>query len=149
MWKKLGMLRLILDARRANRRFRRAPRVKLLTGEGISRIECADDVGALFVGCGDVKDAFHNMLIPAWLGKYFCLPAVAAKTVGLGGKWLEGKLLLADSPVWAYPCSLPMGFGWSLYLCQDTTEFQSEKVDFNLEVPLICDDEPAPVLSRD
>ena len=42
-----------------------------------------------------------------------------------------------------------MGFGWSLYLCQDTTEYQSGLVELPTQVPMICDDEPAPVLSRD
>ena len=74
VWKKgRVMRRLIIDARRANRHFRRAPHVDLVTGEGLAAIELEltqdDQIGGadleamlkqfnIHIGISDVKDAF-------------------------------------------------------------------------------------------
>jgi hypothetical protein len=118
-------IRMIVDARRANRHFRPPPHVALCTAEGITRIEMElpddvdpwtpDGVRMLSEACSalgilDVKDCFHRMVIPLWLSKYFCFKQVRAKDVGLSGCLVDGCLLGPMDLV--YPCCrcLPMGF---------------------------------------
>ena len=125
--KKGGRLRLILDARRVNEWFRKPPHVALVTSEGLGRIEVTgDELGPetldLWVGTADVKDAFHRMRMPRWLGDYFGLPPVRAKDLGL--REVEGEPVSPDALLTPIPISLPMGFSWSLFLCQDANEEQ-------------------------
>ena len=126
-------LRMITDARKANKMFREPPGVTLMTGEGIGRIEIevdgdvwashdAMEAVTTFVGLSDVKDCFHRMRVPKWLSRYFAWSAVPAKIVNLQGTWLDGKLLGPLDPV--FPCagSLCQGFSWSLYFAQRANE---------------------------
>ena len=118
-------IRLIIDARRSNRRFRVPPGVSLCTAEGFSRIELELPAGVdpnseegikmvndtvIHVGLADVKDFFHRMRAPAWLRPFFCLPAVPAHVVGLSGQEVDGRRLSHSDEV--HPCcgSLCMGF---------------------------------------
>ena len=74
--KKDGTLRLIVDARRTNSRFRRPPGVSLCTSESLSRLavrvpdDFEGDAGdaerlldslRIALGAVDVKDAFHRL----------------------------------------------------------------------------------------
>lgn len=62
--KKSGDLRLILDCRRSNRRFRSPPGVELLTAEGWSRVEVelmSDGLAdPLALGITDIENCFHR-----------------------------------------------------------------------------------------
>ena len=134
VWKVKGKSqRLIVDARRANARFRTPPGVDLMSSESMARMEvefteeqlgsraaycAAVEEARLYVGTADVKDCFHRMRIPGWLSEFFALPPVPAKTLGLQGSWLHGRLLDASSPVTPGWAVLPMGFSWSLYFAQ-------------------------------
>ena len=147
--KKNGSLRLIIDARRANRRFKDPPGVELCTAEGLGRIEIdledtevgemATDreVGKLeedrqavevTMGQADVKDCFYRMKIDKELAEYFSLPPVSNK------EWYGLDSLGGRDPEEAwFPCigALPMGFSWSLFLAQKINEYrvsQSEKL---------------------
>ena len=135
-------LRMITDARPANRLFNDPPGVSLMTGEGLGRIELAcddeifSDVAALealdvFVGLSDVKDCFHRMRVPKWLAQYFAWEAVPASVLGLSGKVLEGTVLLPNSLV--FPCagSLCQGFSWSLYFAQRANEHLAGSINRN------------------
>ena len=130
-------LRMILDARRSNRHFRRAPHVSLVTGEGLSSIEVDladprsvsgeawDDLhraGTVTFGISDIKDAFHRLRLPLWTRPFFCLPPVAAGDVGLEGQSVGGVVLEKHSLVSPMPVSFPMGFTWSLWFCQHIAE---------------------------
>ena len=70
-------IRLILDAKKTNRRFAAAPSVSLLSSEGFCEAEIVGDRDA--AGCsvafavGYVKDAFHHLRIDDVLG-FFCIP---------------------------------------------------------------------------
>ena len=96
--------RLILDARRANCRFRPPPGVDLISGEGFGRVEVVlpDGVGpwssqslsllsslSLTLGASDVKDCFHRMRAPEWMQAYFCLPEVPAKGLDAVGCYVS------------------------------------------------------------
>ena len=96
-------LRMITDARCANRLFKDAPPVSLMTSEGLGRVELEMGVAALedtslfdhlvvHLGLSDVKDCFHRMRVPRWLSRYFCWEAVPAKVVGLTRLWTGRRL---------------------------------------------------------
>jgi len=121
--KKSGKLRLVVDARRSNRRFRDPPGVELATAESLGMIEVDDDT-EVFISTGDVRDAFYRFKIDIELSRYFGLPPVRAEELGL--RELEGEQLTGDR--WVHPCFavLPMGFKWSLYLVQEAVTTQVE-----------------------
>ena len=127
-------VRLVIDARRSNCRFASPPSVDLLTGEGPSGIEVELPVDVepdsaeaaeiledvkVSLGVSDVSDAFYRMRIPYSLSRYFCLPEIRAGDVGMDGCYLDGQLLEKYSLLCPAAGSLPMGFSWSLFFCQD------------------------------
>ena len=111
VWKEKGrQQRLIVDARRANARFRQPPGCRLLSSEGFAacEVDLGDTAGMdedeverllsltqVFVGEADVKDCFHRMRVPLWMSRYFALPGVTAKCLGLVGSELGGRILQA------------------------------------------------------
>ena len=112
--KKNGSLRLVVDARRSNRRFRKPPGVAMATPESFARMETTgrDDV---FVATTDVKDCFHRLRITSEFGKYFCLPPLTLDKEMTAT--LDGDIDYT-APVWPCLAVLPMGFTWSLYFAQ-------------------------------
>ena len=73
--------RLIVDARRSNLRFRPCPNVNLFSSEGFSKSEVDPGVmPAAWFGITDIKDSFHNMLIPEWLSDFSVYLGVIATT---------------------------------------------------------------------
>eukprot|EP00439_Symbiodinium_sp_Y106_P072996 s2660_g13.t1 len=85
-------LRMITDARLANRCFKAAPGVNLMTSEGFGRFEvCFDDnVFAspeailkvrVLLGLSDVKDCFHRMCVPMQLMSRIQLEPLFAQRV--------------------------------------------------------------------
>eukprot|EP00435_Cladocopium_sp_Y103_P042465 s504_g11.t1 len=133
-------LRMITDARPANRLFRDPPGVSLMTGEGLGRIEvaCDDSVFAnsaalealsVFIGLSDVRDCFHRMRVPIWLSRYFAWRPVPAYIVGLEGTLLDGKLMGHNDWVWPCSGSLCQGFSWSLFFAQKANEYVAGQVD--------------------
>ena len=132
--KKAGKIsiRMILDARRVNQRFRPPPGVELCSSEGLSRVElelpqhispespegrAILDEARVHLGNGDAKDAFHRFRLRPSLAACFCLGTVRAGEVGLAGRTLGGKTWEAMEEVDLCWGSLPMGFSWSLLFC--------------------------------
>ena len=126
-------VRLVIDARRSNGHFASLPAVDLLTGGGLagSELELPSDVEigsqeaydilqgvCVSLGVSDVSDAFHGMRIPRELSRYVCVGALTAAELGLTDTMLVGQLLDATSRLCPATASLPMGFSWSLYFCQ-------------------------------
>ena len=101
---------MILDARRANRYFRRPPVALMVTGEGFSNVELdpAESDQRWFMASGDIRNAFRCLLVPPSLGRYFSLPALSAKAAGLVGRRVEGRTLSLSDLVSLFPASLPM-----------------------------------------
>ncbi|CAK0867970.1 unnamed protein product, partial [Prorocentrum cordatum] len=129
--------RLILDARRSNRHFRRPPSVGPITAEGLSGIELDLDArerpeselvgdlrecSSITVGIADVKDAAHPFRMPTFLRLYFCSPPARSGALGLAGEAVEGQLLTGNEQPWPCPVALPTGFSWSLFRCQVSGE---------------------------
>ena len=74
-------------------------------------------------GITDIKDCFHNMLIPKRLSDFFSLIPVTAKEVGIQGNTLlqngcevvsENETLV--SPAWSV---VPMGCLWFSVFCSE------------------------------
>ena len=76
----------------SNLRFRPCPNVELLSSEGFSKLEVdLDTVPTAWFGITDIKDCFHNMLIPEWLPDFFSHMPVTAREVGVEGSTLMQK----------------------------------------------------------
>ena len=88
-------MRLILDCRRANAWFSRPPHTALLTSEGLGNLEVDTSDGdtmeaeaatledvAFSIGIADVRDAFHRLLMPSWMSRFFGLPPLTAQEAG-------------------------------------------------------------------
>ena len=95
-------IRLILDARRTNRRFASAPSVSLLTTEGLCGAEVVggdpDEASGttMAFAVGDIKDAFHHMRIDDDLGRWFTFPyRLTAAELGMSGHVVGGRRLRA------------------------------------------------------
>ena len=103
----------------------RPPSGPLLTDEGLCHVEfqgVPEDAHNWFVGSADVKNAFHQMRIPGWLQAFFALLAVLASEVGYSGKTGNQKRLAPDSLTNPVPTTLPLGFSWAVFFCQDVTD---------------------------
>ena len=107
-------MRVILDARRTNRRFRPSPLVSLVTSEGFADISIDGDGGSeqgqpfasqFALAIAYVQNAFHYLKIGDEYGKYFCYPyKVTAKEMGIVGHVVGGKRLGPDDSVLARGC---------------------------------------------
>ena len=140
--KKDNSQRLIIDARRANRRFKRPPHVDLITSEGLSRIEQygeGDDDYRFTMGLGDVNNCFHRLKMPPGMHRCFALEPINSKYTPLKNELQTG------TPV--YPClsSFPMGFSWSLWVAQRCGETLLSQVP-GLGKPSIASDYSAPMI---
>ena len=132
-------IRLIIDARRGNARFRDPPGISLATSEAFARfelehhianpdMEAGIDTPVLSVGLSDVKDCFHRMVQPKWLREYFCLDPVPAHWLGLGGTLLGDHRLRDDDLIFPMPAPLCMGFSWSLYYAQKVNQHLMSRI---------------------
>jgi hypothetical protein len=70
----------------------------------------------------DAKDCFRRLRALLRLAKYFALPPVTAKCVGLIGAELERETSGPLDAVWPRATSLRAGFAWSLYFAQRIDE---------------------------
>ena len=108
------MQRLIIDARQCNACFRDPPRTQLPSPSSIGRLE-SDSQERLFFAAGDIENAFYGMKMPAKWSPYFALPPVSPRLLREVG-------YLDPIPVDGLVCPclvvLPMGWSWSLHICQ-------------------------------
>ena len=149
-------LRMITDARSANRLFKDPPSVSLMTGEGLGRIEvaCGEtvftdleamDALSIYIGLSDVRDCFHRMRVPQWLAQYFAWEPVPAHILGLDGTLLDGVTLLKHDLVWPCAGSLCQGFSWSLFFAQRANEYQAS-LTRPLRDALLANDRGGPIV---
>ena len=141
--KKNGSLRLIFDTRTLNQDFADPPHTALPSGAAFSNIELPDKEEFVF-GAFDIQNAFYVLGIPLDLAERFTLPAISNKHIGFthlhDTSVAPSEMLL--------PCLkvLPMGWSWSLYLCQQfTSTIVSRHVPYD---NMILDKKPGVVLSK-
>ena len=53
---------------------------------------------------------------------FLALSAVLASKVGYNGQTVNQKRLAPDSLTYPVPTTLPMGFSWAMFFCQDVTD---------------------------
>ena len=80
--KKSGDLRLIIDARRFNRRCTSPPKTSLGSAITLTDIELGVDE-QLFFAAADIQDCFHHFRMPRALQEYFGLDGLPAKVLGI------------------------------------------------------------------
>ena len=70
----------------------------------------------------DVKDAFYLLGMPSFLSRYFGYPVCTAEELKMVGETVDAVKLRAGDVVYPVARSLPMGFAWSLWICQQIGE---------------------------
>ena len=111
-------LRLVIDARRSNRLFKKPPWCPLSSGESLARMEIS---GACYTAQEDVKDFFYRLGIGKRMSRYFGLPRVRASLlVAALGVDCPAEILALPSDHMVAPCLsvLPMGFSWAFWIAQ-------------------------------
>ena len=85
------------------------------------------------------------MRIPGCLQAFFALPSVLGPEVGYKGKTIDRKSLAPDSLVYLVLTTFPMGFSWTMFLCQDVTDHctLAGSADSSL---VVCGDHSTPPL---
>ena len=148
-----GKIRLILDCRPSNQMFRPPPGTPLATVESLCSIEmevAADEGITLFLGISDIDNCFHRLRLPVTLSDWFCLvPTFTARELGIVGEVINGITLGPDHVVSVASAMAPMGFSWSLYFAQRTSEhifaasLGRDSTLFNdMSAPLVLDPRP-------
>ena len=96
MGKRDGSLRLVVDARPANRLFESPPGVQLSTVENFGRLH-VDRSETLYLSKGDVQNCFYRLRIEGKLVEYFAMPSVLASEVDAGS--VDGVEVLPTTPL--------------------------------------------------
>ena len=143
------------------------PRRLVLRGSQLMRVQATDILCGLHLDrCSQTKDfAVSNFTeclrtpttglwvlpisrtrIPGWLQAFFALLAVLASEVGYSGKTGNQKRLAPDSLTNPVPTTLPMGFSWAVFFCQDVTDHYTP---VGADSPyFVCRDHSTPPLLR-
>ncbi len=141
VWKKSGKQRLVIDSRLANLHFSKPDKVQLATGASFARLE-VDKGPAVEVGGVDIADAFYNILLPEPLRKFFGLPSILAKRVGIF-QTVEGP---CNPGEWIIPTLrvVPMGWTHALWVCQKCHEMLVNEIDCLPSSRRMVDHNPIP-----
>ena len=145
--KKNGRLRLVLDCRGVNRRFRPPP--QLAMGSGASWAQLSVPKGSsLYVAQSDIKDYFYSLQLPEELRPLFSLPAVPAETLH---RWQVPRSSWNgdEQGGWVFPMLrvVPMGWSWAMYVAHRAHQHQA-LIGSGLDVSrVLVDNQPAPDLS--
>ncbi|CAE8638556.1 unnamed protein product, partial [Polarella glacialis] len=121
--KKNGKLRLVLDCRRVNMRFKKCPPVAMAAGYSWSQVQLGPDE-TLYTAQSDIKDYFYSLGMPLDLQPYFCLPHVPGRMLQ---EWGIDPAGMTDDRGMAHPCFIvvPMGWNWAMWIAQRVHQFQA------------------------
>jgi hypothetical protein len=108
-------IRLITDARPANALFTKPPPVDLPSPDVLANLQVPDGA-ELWVAKADLDNFYHRLLLPAWLRKYFALPAVTADDLDMAAEFGTGTVLFPLLRV------LAMGWSHSVFIAQTVHE---------------------------
>ena len=116
--KKDGSLRLIFDTRKLNLKFKDPPKTELPTSAALSQIEGPAGCD-LLISAGDIRNAFYAFEVPEGLSDMFTLPLIDAQHANV--HCIDGIAINPDTLLTPCLTVLPMGWNWSLHLCQSYT----------------------------
>ena len=145
--KKSGKLRLVLDCRGVNQRFREPPSIALAAGSSWSQLEIplGED---LFIAQSDIKDYFYSLRLPHELQPFFCLPAIPVQAIHAWGvenkDWTGASVEGLVFPAFRV---IPMGWSWAMWWAQRVHQVQALIGAGLSDARLVRADRPAPDLS--
>ena len=123
--KKNGRLRLVLDCRAVNQRFRDPPPLKMAAGSTWGNVNLPPGE-TLYIAQSDIKDYFYSLPLPRHLQPFFCLPGISSQALG---DWKVGTDQIHGSGGGGlvYPMFVvtPMGWSWAMYWAQRIHSFQA------------------------
>lgn len=118
-------LRLVLDCRAVNQRFRDPPALKMAAGSTWSNLELPPGQ-TLYVAQSDIKDYFYSLPLPSALQPYFCLPPVSARCLAdWGVPAHHGGDSCAEGLAHPMFVVTPMGSSWAMYWAQRIHSYQA------------------------
>lgn len=120
--------------------FKLPPKTRLVSGSQIAEVWTPSGE-TVFVSGGDVEDAFYNLGLGN-LSSWFGLKSLDAESCG--ATHVDGRPVGKGEEVTPVLTALPMGFSWSLHLCQCAVEEVLKRALPGVEQ--IVDGRPAPVL---
>eukprot|EP00971_Amphidinium_carterae_P288077 5718871-Amphidinium_carterae.1 len=109
-------IRLIFDTRILNTAFVDPPSTRLPSSSSFSNMEVPSD-SSLWVSTADISNCFYRMGVPDDLGRCFSLPTLAAHHIDPRIRAMYG--LGENDRILPHLRVLPMGWSWSLHLCQN------------------------------
>ncbi|CAE7391323.1 ANK1 [Symbiodinium sp. CCMP2592] len=123
--KKSGKLRLVLDCRGINQRFKEPPSMMMAAGSSWSQLELPEGQH-LYIAQSDITDYFYSLRMPEELQPYFCLPSIPSEALDA---WMVHPELrpAADREGMVFPCFrvVPMGWSWAMYWAQRVHQLQA------------------------
>ncbi len=107
-------LRLIIDARYANRLFATPRKVQLPNPSHMASLH-VDSNSTLYTYKLDLSNYYHSLILPEWIQQYMGLPIINMNDVIPN---------YSTEPVYMHPCCATMPMGWShaVYLAQQIHE---------------------------
>lgn len=123
--KKSGALRLVLDCRAVNQRFRQPPAMKMAAGSSWSNLQVPPGQ-TLYIAQSDIRDYFYSLPLPVELQRYFCLPAIPGRLLADWGVLPQHGCDFDDEGM-VHPMFVvtPMGWSWAMYWAQRIHSFQA------------------------
>ena len=70
----------------------------------------------IYFSGGDIDTAFYRMSAPKWAKKFFTLPPIKAKYLGVSS--VNGVAVGPEDYITPVLEVLPMGWSWALWICQ-------------------------------
>ena len=146
--KKDGRQRLVWDCRVANRRFVAGGKVRIASGAKWADLRLREDE-QLHIGQCDVKNYFYALGIPEAVGRFFCLPPIAASALERAGLGLPACGAGEGGRVWPFLRVCPMGWSWAFWIGQRVLQRQLELCSGLPLTRHLADHEPAPPLTSE
>ena len=123
--KKNGRLRLVMDCRAINQRFRAPPLLKMAAGSSWSHVEIPAGK-SLYIAQSDIKDYFYSIPLPDEIQQFFCLPSIPARCLhDWGVPHHHGGDVNVEGLAFPMFVVTPMGWSWAMYWAQRIHSYQA------------------------
>lgn len=116
--KNSGKQRLVLDCRRANVEFERAPFTEIAAAEAFTTMR-VEPGRTVHVATADVEACFYQVGVQLALSEFFCLPSISATeatTLGLSVTQEGASVCSLAGALYLCLAVLPMGWSWAFWI---------------------------------